>query len=623
LSVSPNPGRLATMPEEPNPNKIAAELFATLIKDAAKPVAAGVRDALTRTIDFFRLNVDQYITSSISRCSNVKTLLINRERPAPFFDLYVQTKLTCRDSIVLDDELIENLQNIKSLVIEGTGGAGKSMFMRYLYLCLCEKPGGKIPLFIELRHLNNVQKKDLFTFILYSIVNPGSTITEEQLERGLKAGSFTIILDGFDEIDFGQREQLAAQILDFRLKYPDLAIIVSSRPDPDARFESWSQFHVYCIRPMEEDQVRSLIGKLDYDVDAKKRFLAKLRELFRTHESFLSIPLLCIIMLITFDQSADIPDKKHIFFEHGFDALFFRHDASKQGAYKRKSYSSLPIDEFRNCLSAFCITTYTKEKFSFTLQEITGFLQKAFEFEGKDRAVVEPFLRDLLESVCVLQIEGVEYAFTHRSFQEYFAAYFISRSPDVDFGQLLDQFCRRREDTVVEMAFDMNRPLLERQWILPKLQQICERAEQLDLQRDLIGYAEQLFGGLGVYIGGSLRTQFYYPSEMTPNGHTWLAIKRLYPNHFADMHATVNRRLNKERVLISKKISEMKRSGDSRFGRKIGRTGFLLLNRTDNGWLLKTRIHQYLKDDRKLMRQLTTLVAQSVSQKAKGGVLFS
>jgi hypothetical protein len=68
-------------PEEPNPNKIAAELFATLIKDTAKPIAAGVRDVLTRTIDFFRFNIDQYITSSVARCSYVKTLLINRDKP--------------------------------------------------------------------------------------------------------------------------------------------------------------------------------------------------------------------------------------------------------------------------------------------------------------------------------------------------------------------------------------------------------------------------------------------------------------------------------------------------------------------------------------------------------------
>ena len=55
-------------------------------------------------------------------------------------------------------------------------------------------------------------------------------------------------------------------------------------------------------------------------------------------------------------------------------------------------------------------------------------MRRAFDFEDKDVSLADSFLRDLLKSVCVMQIEGVEYTFTHRSFQEYFAAYFISRS---------------------------------------------------------------------------------------------------------------------------------------------------------------------------------------------------
>jgi predicted NACHT family NTPase len=609
-------------PEEPNPNKIAAELFANLLKDAAKPVAAGVRDVLTRTIDFFRLNIDQYVNSSVLRCSQVKTLLINREKPASLFDLYVHTFLTCQKETVADDELIALLPKLKSVVVEGTGGAGKSMFMRYLYLALCERPGGKIPLFVELRQLNNVQQKDLFNFILYSIVNPGSTITAEQLDRGLRAGGFTLILDGFDEIDFDQREGLAAQILDFRLKYPELVIIISSRPDPDARFESWAQFHVYRINPMTEPQVRELIGNLDYDKETKKRFLGKLRELYQKHESFLSLPLLCIIMLITFDTSADIPEKQHIFFEHGFDALFFRHDASKQGAFKRKIYSDLPIDEFRNVLSAFCMRTYTKEKFSFTLQELREFLRRSLAFEGKDQALIEPYIRDLLESVCVMQQEGIEYTFTHRSFQEYFAAHFISRSPAINFERHLDQFCKRREDTVVDMAFDMNRALLEREWILPKLTQISALASGIDIENDLVGYVNECFGGLVVHLRGATKGEFFFVPEMKPLGFVWLAIRRFYWSVFKENNLATIRRAKKEKASIVKRLGDLKKEGDPRFQGKNTQTGSLLLDRSDNEWLKSTRLYPHLKIDRELTRRLLGQVKEAVMVKQDGGELL-
>jgi predicted NACHT family NTPase len=270
-----------------------------------------------------------------------------------------------------DDELIDELPRIKSLVIEGTGGCGKSMFMRYLYVALCEKPFGRVPLFVELRHLNALVTKDLLTYIYGSIILPGAKLTLQQFEDGLKAGAFSIVLDGFDEIDLDHRKSLEQQILNFRTKFPETILIVSSRPDPDNRFQSWTQFHVCRVQPMTQDQVIELIRNLDYDKATKVKFIKALKDgLYKSQKSFLSNPLLCIMMLLTFQQFGHIPDKMHVFYEHALDALFFRHDASKEGTFRRKTYCGIPEDEFRNCLSAFCMITYAKEKFAFKPSEL-------------------------------------------------------------------------------------------------------------------------------------------------------------------------------------------------------------------------------------------------------------
>jgi hypothetical protein len=95
------------------------------------------------------------------------------------------------------------------------------------------------------------------------------------------------------------------------------------------------------------------------------------------------------------------------------------HDASKQGSFKRKLHTNLAIDDFRNALAAFCTLSYAKEKTSFTRGELRELLGKAFELER--RAInADDFIKDLLECVCVLQVEGLDIEFTHRSFQEYF-----------------------------------------------------------------------------------------------------------------------------------------------------------------------------------------------------------
>jgi hypothetical protein len=203
------------------------------------------------------------------------------------------------------------------------------------------------------------------------------------------------------------------QIFSLREQYPELILIVSSRPDPDNRFQSWTKFHICRVQPMTQPQVTELVEKLDYDSQIKRKFLKSLKDsLFATHESFLSNPLLCIMMLITFEQYGHIPDKMHIFYEHAFDALFFRHDTAKEGVYRRKTHGNLPIDEFRDCLSAFCIISYSKERFSFTHTEVLDTIKSAMNLERKQ---IDPadFLKDLVECVCLLQMEGLHYVFTH------------------------------------------------------------------------------------------------------------------------------------------------------------------------------------------------------------------
>jgi hypothetical protein len=596
-----------------DPNKVAAELFQNLIKDTSKLLTAPARDFFKRLGDAITKNFRPYIQNTIERCSSVKTLVINQAGPSKLFDIYVHTKLHVRGRDVLDDDFIRELPTLKSVVIEGSGGAGKSMMMRYLFISLCNNFLGKLPLFIELRTLNTFQTKDLLTFIHYSITGPaGAILTREQFDTGLKAGSFCVILDGFDEVDVDQRTNVEKQILAMREHYPDLIIIVSSRPDPDNRFQSWHKFHVCRVMPMNREQVAELIEKLDYDSERKAKFLKALSSLFRTHESFLSNPLLCIMMLITFEQYGHIPDKMHIFYEHAFDALFFRHDAVKEGAYRRKTYGKLPIDEFRNCLSAFCIASYSKERFSFTNSEVQETIKQALKLERKDVGTAD-FLSDLVESVCLLQMEGLEYEFTHRSFQEYFAACFIGRSPP-NLSKMLDQFCRRRQDDVIPMVFSMNRALIEREWIIPKLTQFEKMAKVLNPRKNPIGYTNAVFGGLLLNHRGKSGGGTFSYANPSPLGSAMLSIRRLYGSRYTDYIPA------KDTSVTKSAVKTMADSDDPRFSKTAGdriRSGDVLLVESDNTWVIKSGIPAFFENHKTislvLLKELRAAAADQQS----------
>jgi NACHT domain len=517
-----------------------------------------------------------------------------------------------RGKTAKDIDLVRELPSLRSVVIEGSGGAGKSMLMRYLFLALCENSFGKLPIFIELRTLNTFSTKDLLAFIYHSITGPGAVLTRDQFNSGLRAGSFCVILDGFDEVDIEQRAGIEEQILKLRESYPELLLIVSSRPDPENRFQSWSKFHVCRVLPMTQDQVTELIDKLDYDTQIKKKFVKALKDsLFRTHASFLSNPLLCIMMLITFEQYGHIPDKMHIFYEHAFDALFFRHDASKEGLYRRKTHGNLPIDEFRDCLSAFCIVSYSKERFTFTNGEVREAIKNAMNLERK-KVDTTDFLSDLVECVCLLKMEGLQYEFTHRSFQEYFAACFIARSPTDSISIILDQFSKRREDQVVSMAFSMNRKLLEREWILPRLKEFAALVAGLDPKVDALKYATTLFGGLSLQHRGRSGGDFAY-TNVSSLGYFLLAVRDLYH----DRYATSGKK--KDASIIKTALNELAETRDPRLfalGKNRVRSGQFQLNESDRKWLQRTRVPAILESHRTVTVKLMDEVQRAVAEQS-------
>lgn len=605
------------MSSELDANKIAAEVISKALSETTKALTSTVREFFKRVHDSYSRTLRPYLTTTIDRCCHVKTPVINRDRPTYLFDIYVHTQIKAHGKTLRDDDFIPLLVGMKSAVISGFAGSGKSMFMRYLFVSMCEKGFGRIPLFIELRNLNSFAIKDLQAFIFYSVVGSGAVLTREQFDEGLRHGTFSIILDGFDEVDVDQRKSIERQILELREKYPEIVLIISSRPDPDNRFQSWSRFHVCQVCPMDQVQTTELIKKIDYDVDTKRKFLKQLKEsLFKTHNSFLSNPLLCIMMLITFKQTGHIPDKMHIFYEQAFDALFFLHDAAKEGVYKRKTYADLPIDEFRNCLSAFCIVSYIKERFSFTSAELREDIAQALQLEKKVIDIPN-LISDLVESTCLLQIEGTEYSFTHRSFQEYFAACYIVRSPAAGIPAMLDQFSRRREDDLVRMAFAMNRSLLEREWIIPRLTEFMHLSSQVDPDLSPIEYVERIFGPLDLWYRNGVPGEFAY-SHISSLGSVLSVIADLYGDEFAATNKWTARQVNSDKKKIKVALEGMESGGDPRVIANIKRgnrkqSGTIRINKSDENWLRTTRIPGYFSRHKKVVAKLLRSIESDIS----------
>ena len=348
--------------------------------------------------------------------------------------------------------------------------------MRWLFISCLENEKSKIPFFVELRGVNNQEQVNLTKFLYEAITNNRAYLSLEAFETGLKDGGFILILDGLDEVQRDKRDILSRQMVALQDACPGLLIVITSRPDEN--LNAWSRTRRYYVLPMSKKDAVSLIRKLPYKADVKKKFAAEVEStLYDRHESFLSNPLLMTIMLLTYADIGNVPAKMHIFYEQAFETLFYRHDSWKEAGYQRRHYCNLPVNEFRDCLSSFCISSYKKSQYEFTTGAALDLIERAAKFEQLEVNATD-FLKDLEETLCILLLDGLTYKFAHRSFQEYFSAFFISRAPSILLRPLLDDFIARRGDAVTSMAMEMNKGLIEREWVLPRLRELAAAAEK-------------------------------------------------------------------------------------------------------------------------------------------------
>jgi len=457
-------------------NKIISELVLESSKSLITSVSSFGKKKYEELLAIFKLCFRKYLHESYKRYSKTKTLLY-RDKPVPIHNFFIDINFSIRNKKYSTEDLDSMMSISNRLVFIGTAGCGKSTLLRYLFIKLVEEKKFGVPIMLELRNLNTEPDLTVKDYLFNSLHEINKDFQMHQFEVALESGKLILILDGFDEIDPSSRKRIEKETLSISREYPSTTLILASRPDDI--FDSWEEFTKLKVLPLSKEQTIELITKLDYDSEIKDSFLSELKKgLFERHKDFLSNPLLLTMMLLTYEQIAEIPSKMHIFYNQAFETLFNKHDALKS-LYKRKSYSSIPIDDFKHILSAFSITSYSKRSVSFSREKAITYLNNSKKLTGIDFSS-EKFLLDLLESVCILYKDGIFYTYTHRSFQEYFAAYFLAKFNTPKRKEILKKLVvPGHRDNVLMLLYEMNPEAIEKDLIMPVLQEMIDRAKNV------------------------------------------------------------------------------------------------------------------------------------------------
>ena len=415
---------------------------------------------------------DIYLSNSTMRYSRVKTL-INRNLPLSINgsnSIYVDTYVKFWKEPVLVNSVTDVLDTNNNIVFEGTGGSGKSFFVRHLFIDTV-KNGNYVPIIINLRDyktaydiekedsgidssedgeykseyeihlekkrkarkLSNDNKEEIVRLVLNEFKSFGVNITEEFFKTSLKSGQYLFLFDGLDEVKSNYQNDVIEDIERLSKKYPGNIYFVFTRPFTiETNLLETFDFAELC--KLSQKQAVTLVKKLGQFNDKKKvnQFIYELENgLYDNRYDFASNPLLLSIMFLVYLRNNSIPEDLVDFYESAYRALFNEHDANKPGAYIR-NYKSEPLaaQQFKNLLSYFCFHSYFNQVYEFDEEELKRIVQKGIaKLELTSIFAVnrwKDFIDDLINNVCLLILDGTRYVFVHRSFQTYFAAYYIA-----------------------------------------------------------------------------------------------------------------------------------------------------------------------------------------------------
>jgi len=412
-----------------------------VISEAAKPGMELISAALSPTVESVRkwaaekdlkgkLNADalastmeRYLIKLSERVGEMTSITFPQLK-LDIFEAYEplymvrNTHFDTADNIITADELVSSPTR-PTIIVDGAG-MGKSTFSKFIVAKLLFK-SGRIPILFDLRKVD--PQLNFTDNIATELDFPDEKFDRKLFYRLLKLGKFFVILDGFDEVSIAHQHLLANQLHEMSVKGGDNAIIITTRPQeviPDLINAISLKF-----APFTQEQALSLLKRYDKisGLDIGERLS---RDVSSIPSKFIESPLLVSLLYRTYGVNNSIADKISTFYDEIYHALYKGHDLINKNGYAREKKSGLGFEDFRKLLRALCHYMMLRMKTSFeSLSEADSFINDAAKISMAIPNSTSSFLDDLFVAVPLMQRDGTEYKFFHKTLLEYFAAEYI------------------------------------------------------------------------------------------------------------------------------------------------------------------------------------------------------
>lgn len=365
---------------------------------------------------------------------------------------YVRQGRPVFDSVYRDEnsesipfrKLFDEIDN-KNLVILGKPGAGKSSLIKYILCKFMSKEKDifdnskiqeRVPFRIELNKYNKFKMQTSSGILEYLIKFLEKDYQLNYVNRKFMLDLFSkketiLFFDGLDEIlDVQERLEVRNDIENFLSNnFRVLGIVTSRYESYEEVYFKESEFKILEVNDFSDSQMKTYIEKwysIEEDEEAQrtKEISGCLEELEKVENELKTNPLLLTLILILYRNELELPTSKWDLYESCTNTLVETRDNKEkkiefalQISNKIATFSSLAYWQYTNMESNNLNINYELSQ-----KYIKDYLITKGEFEYENEA--EQAAEGFLEFAKVRSIY-VENAFTHKTFLEYFTAYYI------------------------------------------------------------------------------------------------------------------------------------------------------------------------------------------------------
>jgi hypothetical protein len=407
---------------------------------------------------------------------------LERRRKVPIADIYVDASIvpdfppgevSDQDALNFPGFRVRELAGIiDRSVLLGDPGGGKTTAANVLICQFADDPEGEIPFLVTLRKYaaEDPPEHSVAEYIedtlgrFYQCPPPPGLV-----DLLLLTGRALVVFDGLDELlDTSRRADVSARVERFCSEYPLVPVLVTSRVlgYDQARLDD-SQFRCYRLVGFANEQVREYAHKwfaLEPGAESNEAeaFLAESANV----PDLRSNPLMLSLMCILYRGQGSLPQDRTGVYEQCANLLFRRWDEHRH--IHRELRAGRLVEPALRYLAWWLFTRNDPQTAVTEAQIVTEtaeFLHtRGFESKEDAKDAAAEFVRFCRERMWVLSVAGTTargeplYAFTHRTFLEYFAAARLASTCDTpeDLARTLAPRLAGAEWTIVaELAIQL------------------------------------------------------------------------------------------------------------------------------------------------------------------------